>query len=52
MYIVLIRKQKHSAWITKEEAFFQASILREAGYKTVEVKYEWDIDKQNGYYFM
>lgn len=52
MYIVLIRGKKHSAWVSESQAYRQATILREEGYKTVQVTRREDEVKQNGHYYL
>ena len=57
MYIVYIGTQKHSAWLSMEEAKHQGKVLRDHGYgKTEEndiwIDYIQGANYENGHYFI
>ena len=52
MYLVFINRVRHSIWNTKEEAEHQEKVLKDNGYKIIDIV---EIDKkeyETGHYFV
>lgn len=55
MFIIFIQTQngfeKHSAWTSLKKAEHQEDVLRENGYKNIDI-HEIDCNYENGHYFL
>lgn len=52
MWIVMIGKERHSAWFTRFEANHQVKVLEVHGYKKCSVEFDITVKCDNGHYYV